>query len=45
MGTASALCTLLLENFWTEVGLKVLFKELSKFEKIVASFCWMSFPF
>jgi len=40
--TASALYTLILENFWTKVGLKVLFRVPSIWTNFASS-CWVSF--
>jgi len=42
-GRASALYTFILENIWTKVDLKVLFRILSIWVNF-AIFCWISFP-
>jgi hypothetical protein len=43
-GRGSALHTFILENFCTKVGLKVLFRIPSSWEKF-STFCWISFSF
>jgi hypothetical protein len=43
MGMASALYTFILENFWTKVGLKVLFR-IPSIEKILLVFVEYLFP-
>ena len=44
MGTASAICTFILENFRTKVGVKVMFRIPSILAHFASS-CWIFFPF